>query len=56
MSWIPKAFRMLPGPLSVRIVETVVIVSALLVGYIFMFRSFAGFQMQVAGFAKDASR
>ena len=31
-------------------------VSGLLVGYIFMFRSFAGFQMQVAGYAKDAAR
>ena len=31
-------------------------VSALLVGYIFMFRSFAGFQMQVAGFAPNAAR
>ena len=31
-------------------------VSALLVGYIFMFRSFVGFQMQVAGYAKDAAR
>jgi ABC-type uncharacterized transport system permease subunit len=31
-------------------------VSALLVGYVFMFRSFAGFQMQVAGYAKDAAR
>jgi ABC-type uncharacterized transport system permease subunit len=30
--------------------------SALLVGYIFMFRSFAGFQMQVAGYARDAAR
>ena len=30
--------------------------SALLVGYVFMFRSFAGFQMQVAGYAKDAAR
>ena len=29
---------------------------ALLVGYVFMFRSFAGFQMQVAGYAKDAAR
>jgi simple sugar transport system permease protein len=29
---------------------------ALLAGYIFMFRSFAGFQMQVAGYAKDAAR
>jgi hypothetical protein len=37
MSWIPKAFRMLPGPLSVRIVETVVIVSALLVGLHFFY-------------------
>jgi len=31
-------------------------VSALLIGYVFMFRSFAGFQMQVAGYAKDAAR
>jgi len=31
-------------------------VSALLVGYIFMYRSFAGFQMQVAGYARDAAR
>ena len=30
--------------------------SALLVGYIFMYRSFFGFQMQVAGNAKDAAR
>ncbi len=29
---------------------------ALLAGYIFMFRSFAGFQMQVAGYASDAAR
>ncbi len=29
---------------------------ALLAGYIFMYRSFAGFQMQVAGYAKDAAR
>ena len=29
---------------------------ALVVGYIFMFRSFFGFQMQVAGFAKNAAR
>jgi simple sugar transport system permease protein len=29
---------------------------ALLVGYVFMFRSFTGFQMQVAGYAKDAAR
>jgi len=29
---------------------------ALLVGYIFMFRSFTGFQMQVAGYARDAAR
>lgn len=29
---------------------------ALLAGYIFMFRSFAGFQMQVAGYAGDAAR
>ncbi len=31
-------------------------IGALLVGYIFMYRSFAGFQMQVAGYAKDAAR
>jgi simple sugar transport system permease protein len=31
-------------------------IGALLVGYIFMFRSFTGFQMQVAGYAKDAAR
>lgn len=31
-------------------------VTALLVGYVFMYRSFAGFQMQVAGYAKDAAR
>ncbi|MFT5503470.1 MAG: ABC-type uncharacterized transport system permease subunit [Gammaproteobacteria bacterium] len=30
--------------------------SALLVGYIFMYRSFAGFQMKVAGNAADAAR
>ena len=30
--------------------------TSLLVGYVFMFRSFAGFQMQVAGYAKDAAR
>ena len=31
-------------------------VTALLLGYIFMYRSFAGFQMQVAGYARDAAR
>ncbi|MCP4335046.1 MAG: ABC transporter permease [Gammaproteobacteria bacterium] len=31
-------------------------VGALLVGYIFMYRSFAGFQMQVAGYAPNAAR
>ena len=30
--------------------------SALAVGYVFMYRSFFGFQMQVAGFAKNAAR
>lgn len=30
--------------------------ASLLVGYIFMYRSFAGFQMQVAGYAKNAAR
>ncbi len=29
---------------------------ALLVGYVFMFRSFAGYQMQVAGYAANAAR
>ncbi len=33
-----------------------VALSALVVGYIFMYRSFFGFQMQVAGFAKNAAR
>ena len=31
-------------------------VGALAVGYVFMFRSFAGFQMQVAGYAANAAR
>ena len=31
-------------------------IGALLVGYIFMYRSFTGFQMQVAGYAKNAAR
>ena len=31
-------------------------IASLLVGYVFMYRSFAGFQMQVAGQAKDAAR
>ena len=30
--------------------------AALVAGYLFMFRSFTGFQMQVAGYAKDAAR
>ena len=30
--------------------------AGLLAGYVFMFRSFFGFQMQVAGFARDAAR
>ena len=34
----------------------VMAIGALLVGYIFMYRSFVGFQMQVAGYAKDAAR
>ena len=34
----------------------VMAIGALLVGYIFMYRSFAGFQMQVAGYARDAAR
>ena len=37
-------------------VAFVLAIGALLAGYIFMFRSFAGFQMQVAGYAKDAAR
>ncbi len=31
-------------------------IGALAVGYVFMFRSFAGFQMQVAGYAANAAR
>jgi len=31
-------------------------IGTLVVGYIFMYRSFAGFQMQVAGYAADAAR
>ncbi|MCP4875472.1 MAG: ABC transporter permease [Gammaproteobacteria bacterium] len=34
----------------------VLALGALIVGYVFMFRSFAGFQMQVAGYAKNAAR
>jgi simple sugar transport system permease protein len=34
----------------------VMAMGALLVGYIFMYRSFAGFQMQVAGYARNAAR
>jgi simple sugar transport system permease protein len=34
----------------------VMAIGALLAGYIFMYRSFAGFQMQVAGYARDAAR
>ncbi len=34
----------------------VIAIGTLLAGYIFMFRSFTGFQMQVAGYAKDAAR
>ena len=37
MSWIPKGFRLLPGPLSVRIGQTVVIVTAVLVGLHFFY-------------------
>lgn len=31
MSWIPQAFRALPGPLPVRILQAIVIVAILLV-------------------------
>ncbi|MCP4331900.1 MAG: ABC transporter permease [Gammaproteobacteria bacterium] len=31
-------------------------IGALIIGYVFMFRSFTGFQMQVAGYARDAAR
>jgi ABC-type uncharacterized transport system permease subunit len=34
----------------------VIAIGALLAGYIFMYRSFTGYQMQVAGYAKDAAR
>lgn len=37
MSWIPKAFRLLPGSLSARIAQTVVIVAILLVGLHFFY-------------------
>ena len=37
MSWIPKAFRLLPGPLSVRIAQSVVIVAGIQVGLHFFY-------------------
>jgi hypothetical protein len=37
MSWIPKAFRLLPGPLGARVVEATIIVAALLVGLHFFY-------------------
>lgn len=37
MSWIPKGFRLLPGSLSARIAQTVVIVAILLVGLHFFY-------------------
>ena len=37
MSWIPKGFRLLPGPLTVRIAQSVVIVTFVLVGLHFYY-------------------
>jgi hypothetical protein len=37
MSWIPRAFRALPGPLPVRIVQALVIVAAFLVALHFFY-------------------
>jgi hypothetical protein len=37
MSWISKAFRLLPGPLTARIAQTVVIVAVMLVGLHFFY-------------------
>ena len=31
MSWIPRAFRSLPGPMPVRVLQAIVIVAILLV-------------------------
>ena len=32
MTWIPKGFRLLPGPLPIRMMQTAVIVAGVLVG------------------------
>ena len=37
MNWIPRGFRALPGPLPVRILESVVIVAAFLVALHFFY-------------------
>ena len=37
MSWIPKAFRLLPGPLTARITESALIVALVLVGLHFFY-------------------
>ncbi len=37
MSWIPKGFRLLPGPLAAKIAQTVVIVAVVLVGLHFFY-------------------
>lgn len=37
MSWIPKAFRLLPGSLAAKIAQTVVIVAVVLVGLHFFY-------------------
>ena len=37
MSWIPRGFRALPGPLPVRILQAIVIVAILLVALHFLY-------------------
>ncbi len=37
MNWIPKTFRLLPGPFAFRVAETLVIVVAILVGLHFFY-------------------
>jgi hypothetical protein len=37
MSWIPRAFGLLPGPLSVRIAEATVILTLVLLGLHFFY-------------------
>ena len=37
MSWIPKLFKLLPGPLAARIAQSVVLVAVVLVGLHFFY-------------------